>query len=304
MRGSRMKGKHEGSHMKIERTVRRAGLALAGVLVIATTWAAPLAAQASDLEGVEELVRMGRAEEARASLLQWFDASGDEASRRDMQRALWLRGRLTVDPVQAELDFQRLIVLYPRGPFTPDAILRMAQGAFEMGDAEAARAHVATLARDYASSPVRQRAEAWLRTAGDAPAAPDQVPARDAQTTTRPTTTGGATTTRPPAQPPANRPANTGGAPTQPASLPTVGAYFVQLGAFAEVERAVSLYEEVAAQGVEVRIVRVEGSRFLHVRFGRFVERADAVQELERLAEMGITAALVRDERAESLVRE
>jgi cell division protein FtsN len=151
---------------------------------------------------------------------------------------------------------------------------------------------------------VRQRAEAWLRTAGDAPAAPDQVPERNAQTTTRPTTTGGATTARPPAQPPANRPANTSGAPTQPASIPTVGTYFVQLGAFAEVERAVSLYEEVTTQGVEVRIVRVEGSRFLHVRLGRFVERADAVQELERLAEAGITAALVRDERAESLVRE
>jgi cell division protein FtsN len=77
----------------------------------------------------------------------------------------------------------------------------------------------------------------------------------------------------------------------------------VQLGAFAEETRAVALFEEMRSAGIDVRIVRVEGSRFLHVRLGRFVERAAAAAELERLTTSGISAALVRDERSEQLVR-
>ena len=58
-------------------------------------------------------------------------------------------------------------------------------------------------------------------------------------------------------------------------------------------------YEEVRVQGVDVRIVRVEGSQFTHVRVGRFADRSTAIGVLESLAEQGIRAALVRDERAE-----
>ena len=75
--------------------------------------------------------------------------------------------------------------------------------------------------------------------------------------------------------------------------------YQVQLGAFADRDRAVALYEEVRVQGVDVRIVRVEGSQFTHVRVGRFADRSTAIGVLESLAEQGIRAALVRDERAE-----
>ena len=86
----------------------------------------------------------------------------DEASRRDQQRGFWLRGRLTVDPVQADLDFQRLVVLYPRGSFTPQAIFRLAQSAHAMGDVDAAAEYVNTLARDYRRSDVADDARDWL----------------------------------------------------------------------------------------------------------------------------------------------
>jgi cell division protein FtsN len=75
--------------------------------------------------------------------------------------------------------------------------------------------------------------------------------------------------------------------------------YYVQLGAFAEEERAVALYEQVLSEGVDVRIVRVDGSRFTHVRVGRFADRSAAVELLEELTERGINAALVRDDRPE-----
>jgi cell division septation protein DedD len=158
-----------------------------------------------------------------------------------------------------------------------------------MGDEEEARGHVATLVRDHANSPAREEAEAWLLAAGPAPPPPD-APTGAAGVTPNP-----AAAEREP--PPAEENPEAEDAP------PPVGNYFVQLGAFAEEERAIALYEEVREAGIEVRVVRLVGSGFLHVRFGRFVERADAVEELDRLTAAGISAALVRDERAEELVR-
>ena len=271
----------------ISRMTRRGMLTLLGLWLALVT---PVAGQRATLERVEELVRMGRTDEARSGLLEWWDGGREDASRRELQRGLWLRGRLTVDPVQAELDFQRLAVLYPRGPFTPQAIFRLAQVAHEMGDEEEARGHVATLVRDHANSPAREEAEAWLRATGPAPLPPD-APAGAAAATTNP-----AAEEREPAPAEEN--------PEAEDAPPRVGNYFVQLGAFAEEGRAMALYQEVREAGIDVRVVRLVGSGFLHVRFGRFVERADAVEELERLTAAGISAALVRDERGEQLVRD
>ena len=255
-------------------TLRRGVLfAVLGFLAVVL----PVAGQ-SALEEVERLTRAGRTEEARVALAEWWEGDRGEASRRELQRGLWLRGRLTVDPVQAELDFQRLVVLYPSGQFTPDALLRMAQAAWAMGDEARARGHVDALERDYAGSEAAGRARQWLADAGPVP-------------------------------PPGDTPSQRAGAPAEP---PTeVGPdreaaadeadmnYFVQLGAFAEPERALALYDSVRERGVEVRVVRVEGSQFIHVRVGRFADRAAAVDLLEELTAQGINAALVRDDRPE-----
>lgn len=258
------------------------GTSVAIVLLSVSSFvhAAPAAAQ-SMLEEVERLMRLGRTEEARVTLTDWWEGDRAEASRRDLQRGLWLRGRLTVDPVQAELDFQRLVVLYPSGDFTPDALLRLAQAAWVMGDEEGARRHVATLSRDYPSSEATVRAERWLSDPGPLP-------------------------------PPVERSARTAVDPDPsrqraPREDPSVRAademeYSVQLGAFGEPDRAMALYDSVRDQGVAARVVRVRGSPFVHVRVGRFADRASAVRVMEELAARGIDAALVRDDRAEELV--
>lgn len=79
--------------------------------------------------------------------------------------------------------------------------------------------------------------------------------------------------------------------------------YFVQLGAFADAERAFALYDSVRAEGIEVRVVRVEGSQFTHVRVGRFAARSTAAELRDELTRQGIDAALVHDERPESRIR-
>jgi len=256
---------------------------------------APASAQ-SGLETVERLTRLGRTDEARAVLLEWWDNGRADASRRELQRGLWLRGRLTVDPVQAELDFQRLALLYPSGQFTPDAVLRLAQASWAMGDDAAARRYLETLERDYRRTDAWELAQEWIADAGPLPPAGDtptrivEPIARDeTDSPTQPVTADSSVADPGEAEP--EEAAAEGDAP--------VMNYFVQLGAFGDEERALALYEEVAARDIDVRVVRVEGSQFTHVRVGRFAERSAAVELLEELTAQGIRAALVRDDREE-----
>lgn len=283
----------------------KVGLALAWLI---SAYPSPLWAQ-SGLERVEELTRLGRAEEARVTLTEWWDGDRDNASRRELQRGLWLRGRLTVDPVQAELDFQRLVVLYPSGQFTAAAILRLAQASFAMGDEAASRGYMDILFRDYPSSEAREQGEAWLSSAGPVPPAGD-TPTRvvseedegDVRVGDR---NGGGAADSTATDPPSGEPSGRDDVPEyDPADHPeSVLNYYVQLGAFADEARAMALYEQVKEAGVEVRVVRVVGSRFTHVRVGRFADRSDAVERLDELTSAGIRAALVRDDRAEEVVR-
>ncbi len=282
-----------------------AGLALLGGMLVAGAGLlpAPLLAQAVALDRVEELARLGRAEEARAALTEWWDGARDDSSQRDLQRGLWLRGRLTVDPVQAELDYQRLVVLYPNGPYTPQALFRLAQAAHAHGDTEAAGRHVGALVRDYPGSTSRAEAEAWLRAVGPPPPPSDARVTRPAAQPgpagARPAQGPGATTTPPATAAGGIQPSV--GPPTAPAG--SVRDWSVQFGAFSDEERAFALQRELVAAGLAARLVRVQGSGFLHVRIGRFASREDAARELEGVAGQGFTAAIVRDDRAEEVVR-
>ncbi len=293
--------------------------ALLAVAPIAVLSAAPAAAQS--LEEVERLTRLGRTDEARTALESWWEGDRSQASRRDLQRGLWLRGRLTVDPVQAELDFQRLAVLYPSGPFTADAILRLAQGAWAMGDEVATRRYFETLRRDYPRSDAMASAERWMADRGPLPP-PGDTPSRNAEAVDPPgraAEAGGAGGSmdrepargRPEAREQARRPGAERPAVERPGgerAPPEAGGglsmnYSVQLGAFAEAERALALYDSIRAEGVDVRVVRVHGSQFTHVRVGHFAERSEAVERLEELTALGVKAALVRDDRAEEVIR-
>lgn len=278
--------------MKI-RILAFAAVVLTATLVHATP--TPLQAQ-SGLEEVDRLTRLGRTEAARVALADWWGGDRSQASRRDLQRGLWLRGRLTVDPVQAELEFQRLVVLYPSGPFTPDAILRLAQASWAMGDEAAARSYVGTLERDHPRSDALEAAERWLADAGPVPP-PADMPTRAAPGPGERRADALSSSERERAQ--TGEPQDDEAGAVEPGTVDPTMNYYVQLGAFAERERAMALYDSVRARGVDVRVVRVEGSQFTHVRVGRFAQRASAVELLEELAAQGIGAALVRDDRAE-----
>lgn len=244
-------------------------------------------AQTSELERIDELAREGRTNEARSALLAWWEGGYDGVGRDLQQRALWLRARLTMDPEQAMRDYQRLVVLYPAGTFTDQALFRLAQAAHALGDGAQARAHVEALARDHPGSTVRRAAEAWLRDAGDA------VP---------PVSTGRSVAGEGPGRAEADVPAGAASGRADDVGVtaegPT-GVFSVQLGAFGEEPRARSVFDDAREAGFQARLVRVEGSPLLHVRVGSFDERESAQAMFERLAREGLQAAVVRDERTE-----
>lgn len=249
--------------------MNRSTMALA-LAVCVVGFAQPSAAQsAASLDRVEELAAQGRTEEAREILLEWWSESGGNAARREAQRGLWLRGRLTVEPAQAERDFRRLVIEYPGGPFSDLALFRLAQSAYAAGDSLAAVGHVGRLAREYPSSPARREAEAWLATAGPAPPRLEPV------------VTGAVTATtaeEPPDEDVSGR-----------------GQYAVQLGAFSSEGRAEALRRRAADAGFEARLVTVPGSALVRVRVGVFDAQEGAQAILRRLLDLGFTAALARD---------
>ena len=261
-------------------TTVRGGALRALVLAVAIGLSAGPGSAQTGLEEIDRLTREGSTAAARAALVAWWDAEHDEASRDVQQRALWLRARLTVDPEQAARDYQRLVVLYPGGTFTDQALLRLAQAAHAMGDGRQAQAHVEALVRDYPGSPVRSTAESWLEAAGDPPP-PAATPSQAA-----PQRTGEAPST---------------GAPSgeTPSATTPARYYAVQLGAFGEEDRALGVAAAGRDAGFEVRVVRVEGSPFFHVRVGMFPDRPEALELFNSLARAGVQGALVQDERAE-----
>jgi cell division septation protein DedD len=274
--------------------------ALLAVVLLLGVGTAPLAAQqpSPTLDEVEALTRDGRTVEARAKLAQWWQELGPKASRRDTQRGLWLRGQLTPDATQAQLDFRRLVVEYPGGPYSDLALLRLAQAAHASGDSATAAEQVAQLVREYPSSPVRREAEAWLATAGPVPAPvagalpPDS--ARVAVDTARaPVNAVRAATDT------ARAPAD-----TMRATAPQPGAaqFTVQLGAFSTVGRAGALLAEVTRAGFEGRLVRVQGSDLVRVRVGTFDSAEGAETILEQLRDRGFPGTVSRDAHREERV--
>lgn len=226
--------------------------------------AGDVSAQAAppSLDRVESLVETGSLEPARRELERWWDARSASASRDEVQRGLWLRGLLTAEVEGAELDYRRLVLEYPGGPYTDRALLRLGLLAHAADRMVEARELFARLLRDHPGSELRGEAEGWLARYG-APAAPSGA----------------------------------GGVPSPPAES---GGWAVQLGAFSTPAGARTVADRARAAGFEPRLVRTPGSDLVRVRVGRFPDEASARGLLERVRARGLEATLVSDAHRET----
>lgn len=265
---------------------------------------APAAGQEAGLERIDSLVAEGRVTLAREALQAWWDAASQPADRRDRQRALWLRGRLTVDPAQARRDYQRLVLEYPGGAYTARALLRLGRHAHAEGRLVEAAEHLERLVRDYPDSPRRLEARRWLDENGEAvararrQAAREEVPEEPAgevdagdEAPVEPDARADSAGTSP-MEGAGEAPDGAAGEEAEPAAA---GPVAVQLGAFSGPERARALARRARELGLDVRLVRVEGSELIRLRAGRFPTREAARDLRRRIRGMDLESVIVTD---------
>lgn len=234
----------------------------------------PVCGVTQELERVENLALSGRAEDAREILTTWWEGNFAGGTRIDRQRGLWLRGLLTVDPDLASLDFQRLVVEYPGGPFTAEALVRLGGAADAHNDLEEAEGHFLTLLRDYPGSRFETLARAWLD-------------ARSGSVRSAPEDADRAVPEPEPAR--ADSVRSTGTA----AESVSAGVYTVQLGAFSSEAGALTLFRGAKGAGFSVRVVQTDGSRLFRVRVGRYRARDEAEAKMSELVDLGFEATVV-----------
>ena len=277
--------------------IRLSALILAVGAVGAVGVAVPVGAQES-LDVVDSLALAGRADEARTALESWWENQRLRSSRRDRQRGLWMRAVLTVDPRMAGLDFQRLVLEYPGGSHSDEALLRLGLINAAAEDLPRAARYFRTLVTDYPRSAQRRRAQDWL---AEHLVAVEEAEA--AQVEVLATEVGALVAEVDSLELEVDAPELEVDAPEAEVDprdrAETVSTrYSVQVGAFESEERARELLASVNASGFRARIVRVPGSPLLHVRigeFGEFVDRSGAVELMNRVRRRGHEATLAED---------
>lgn len=280
------------------------GILAVGVTVGVAVRPPGVSAQAPTLDAVDSLTARGDVERARDLLTAWWEGSWAEAGRSERQRALWLRGRLTVDPTMARRDYARLAVEFPGGRYSARALHRLGLEAEATGDVLEAAARFEELASGYPSSPLRLDARGWLRDhreeiaearrrAAAEPAPPREGPPpgrRDAP----PPEPGEAAPVEPGEEEAAEAAPRAEEEPRREADAGR-GRITVQLGAFSTEERARRFAGEVEAAGYRPRMVRVRGSELIRVRTGRFRDEAEARALGARLQDHGFDATIASD---------
>jgi hypothetical protein len=209
------------------------------------------------LDRVESLAAVGRVGEARDALTQWWENGRSEAPRAEVQRGLWLRAVLTVDRSLAELDFHRLALEFPTGPYASMAVVRLGYGAEAAGDWETAAQHFERVLRDYPDAPEAREARTWL----------DGWEERSRRWARS----------------------------DDPVTEHPSGTYAVQLGAFRDVERARTVEDQARDVGLRPRVVQVPGTDLIRVRVGRFLTSREASEAMERIRGMGLDATVAVD---------
>lgn len=238
------------------------------------------AQEGASLREVETFMAVGRITEARETLESWWNTRFSGASRVDRQRGIWLRGKLTVDPSIAELDFRRLVLEYPGGGYTDDALFRLGLSAELRGDLRAAHASFEALVRDYPSSPRVPEARQWIREHIREIEALPEAPVHEA-----------VEESLPPAPTDRHQPSEGG-----------QGAFTIQVGAFRSLDRALLLAEQLREAGHPARVVRTPGPDLARVRVGRFIGREGANALAQVLSQEGWEVTLATDATNEEVI--
>jgi hypothetical protein len=229
------------------------------------------------LERVDRYAHQGLTEAARDLLIEWFDEESEGAPEGALKHALWLRGVLTVDPIEAAEDFERLADEFGGGALAEDATVRLARMGVLVEEPERSAWAYRLILEEYPESEFRDEARRWLEQA-PAPAASGEPPATEVPES-------GATEDEDPtrAEPEPFRRADMAAPRDGSSSAGTTGAFTVQVAAYAQVGPAAAMAVRLRDEGFDARMVRLPDSGLILVRVGRFDERAEASAVRQRL---------------------
>jgi len=251
--------------------------------------APPVAGQSSSvLDSVERSADLGQADEARRVLDEWFASPEASDRRADVERARFLRARLTADLDSARVDYLWVAV---RGDerYGSAARLRLAQLYLAEGRLDRAEEDLARMRADFPGSPLTFTS--WLWTGNVRSASGDRSGACAAWETA-------ASLQGTPASESDRALVRSSLENCRPSGVAVAAESFsVQLGAFSSRGTAEDLRNRVVASGATARVLEPqEPGGLLRVRSGRFAGREEAARHALRLAEAGFESIVVPEE--------
>ncbi len=272
----------------------RDGWRLAGWTALFLTAGAGLAPSAAGqsspvLDSVERAADLGQPDEARRFLDDWFASSEAFDRQADVERARFLRARLTADLDSARVDY--LWVAVRAGDrYGAAARLRLAQLYVAEGRLDHAEEDLARMRADFPGNPLTFTS--WLWTGNVRSAAGDLAGACAAWEAAA--SLQGSPATRSDRE--LVRSALEGCRDPRSAAAATE-SFSVQLGAFSSRETAEDLRNRVVASGAAARVVEpVDPGGLYRVRSGRYAGREEAARHAVSLAEAGFESIVVPGE--------
>ena len=104
----------------------------------------------------QTLVNDGNAIAGRALIDSMINVAAPGSN--DYAEAVYWRAVLAGTAADAEMDYRRIVVDYPRSPRVEDALIRLSQLEIARANYDGALRHLNTLITDYPQSPSRARA--------------------------------------------------------------------------------------------------------------------------------------------------
>lgn len=260
------------------------------LLALGASLAPDLAGQSSPLlDSVERAADLGQADEARRLLEGWFASPEASDRQADVERARFLRARLTADLDSARVDYLWVSVRADNR-YGAAARLRLAQMYVAEGRLDRAEEDLARMRADFPGNPLTFTS--WLWTGNVRSAAGDLAGACAAWETAAslqgsPATQSDRELVRSALETCRN---------PRGAVVPTE-SFSVQLGAFASRETAEDVRNRVVASGSTARVLAPSDPGGLYrVRSGRFAGREEAARHAVRLAGAGFESIVVPGE--------
>ncbi len=148
------------NRLESSRMVRKFFIVIIAAVIPAMSNAQETAVVNPVYKRAQTLVNDGNATAGRVLVDSMINAAAPGSN--DYAEAVFWRAVLAGTAADAEMDYRRIVVDYPRSPRVEDALIRLSQLEIARANYDGAIRHLNTLMTDYPQSPSRARAGYWM----------------------------------------------------------------------------------------------------------------------------------------------